>query len=39
MDASRTLFIDDAKQNIDGAQAAGLQTLWLQEGMLIENEL
>jgi glucose-1-phosphatase len=39
MDASRTLFIDDAIQNIEGAQAAGLQTLWLQAGMLIENEL
>ncbi len=39
MDVSRTLFIDDAIQNIDGAQAAGLQTLWLQEGMLIEDYL
>lgn len=37
MDANRTLFVDDAPQNIEGAQAAGLQTLWLQEGMLIEN--
>jgi len=30
LQASETLFIDDSKVNIDGAEAAGLQTIWLQ---------
>jgi FMN phosphatase YigB (HAD superfamily) len=37
--AGETLFIDDSYVNIEGAQKAGLQTLWLQNGMLIENVL
>ncbi len=28
-----TLFIDDLKENIDGAKKAGLQTFWLKDGM------
>lgn len=34
-----TLFIDDTFKNIEGAKAAGLQTLWLENGMLIEEAL
>lgn len=37
IDPSETLFIDDLKQNIDGASAAGLHTLHLEKGMLIET--
>jgi putative hydrolase of the HAD superfamily len=37
--AGETLFIDDTLKNIEGAQAAGLQTLWLQNQMLIEEAL
>jgi len=36
---SETLFVDDTLKNIDGAKAAGLQTLWLQNGMKIEEVL
>lgn len=28
-----TLFVDDLEKNIEGAQAAGLKTFWLKEGM------
>ena len=31
--AEETLFIDDAKVNIDGAQAIGLKTVYLEKGM------
>ncbi|WP_297092073.1 HAD family phosphatase [uncultured Draconibacterium sp.] len=30
---AETLFVDDLEKNIIGAQQAGLQTFWLQEGM------
>jgi FMN phosphatase YigB (HAD superfamily) len=30
LDAAETLFIDDTLKNIEGAQQAGLQTIWLQ---------
>jgi HAD superfamily hydrolase (TIGR01509 family) len=30
---SETLFVDDLEKNITAAKLAGLQTLWLQEGM------
>ncbi len=30
---AETLFIDDLKENIDGAKKAGLQTFWLKDGM------
>lgn len=29
LDASRTLFVDDTRENIEGAKALGLQTRWL----------
>ncbi len=34
---SETLFIDDSIQNIEAAQSVGLQTIFLQEGMGIED--
>lgn len=37
--AEETLFVDDSHANIIGAQEAGLQTLWLKDGMLIEEAL
>lgn len=37
--AEETLFVDDTPKNIAGAQAAGLQTLLLSPGLLLENEL
>jgi len=30
---AETLFVDDLEKNIRGAEAAGLKTFWLQEGM------
>lgn len=35
--AAETLFIDDTFKNIEGAKAVGLQTLWLENGQLIET--
>jgi putative hydrolase of the HAD superfamily len=35
--AAESLFVDDTIKNIEGAKAAGLQTLWLENGMLIEQ--
>ena len=32
-----TLFIDDFNENIEAAKTTGLQTLWLQPGMVIED--
>ncbi len=37
LESSHTLFIDDSIQNIEGAKEAGLQTIFLKEGMKIEN--
>ena len=34
---SETLFIDDSIQNIDAAKALGLQTIFLKEGMMLED--
>lgn len=34
---AETLFIDDTMKNIEGAEALGLQTIYLKEGMRIEN--
>lgn len=34
---SETLFIDDSIQNIEGAKAVGLQTIFLKDGMGIEE--
>lgn len=35
--ASETLFIDDSLQNINAAKALGLQTIFLEEGMKVED--
>ncbi|MBW0176637.1 HAD family phosphatase [Sediminibacterium sp.] len=32
-----TLFIDDTFKNINGAKEAGLQTLWLEPGMVLQE--
>lgn len=37
--AGETLFVDDTLKNVLGAQDAGLQTFWLEEGMLIEKAM
>lgn len=34
-----TLFIDDSPQHIEGAEKAGIQTIWLQKGMTIETDI
>jgi HAD superfamily hydrolase (TIGR01509 family) len=34
-----TLFIDDTYKNIEGAKAVNMQTLWLEPGMKLEEEL
>jgi putative hydrolase of the HAD superfamily len=34
--AEETLFIDDSKNNIEGADEAGLKTHWLKPGERIE---
>jgi putative hydrolase of the HAD superfamily len=34
---AKTLFIDDSIQNIEGAKAVGLQTILLENGMIIED--
>ena len=39
MQGNPCLFVDDTLKNIDGAATAGLQTLWLQNGMFIEDAL
>jgi epoxide hydrolase-like predicted phosphatase len=37
LNPSHTLFIDDSIQNIEGAKAVGLQTIFLKNGMKIED--
>lgn len=39
LDPAETIFVDDTLKNIEGAQAVGMPVLWLQPGMLIEEEL
>lgn len=34
-----TLFIDDSPQHIDTAKALGIQTIWLEKGMTIEDHI
>lgn len=38
-DPARTLFVDDSRQHIAGAQSAGVQTIWLEKGMTIEEHI
>ncbi len=37
LNPTETLFIDDTLKNITGAKEAGLQTLWLQPGMALQE--
>lgn len=37
--AEHTLFIDDSPQHIEGAKKAGIQTIWLEPGMTIEEHI
>jgi len=37
--AEHTLFIDDSPQHIEGAKKAGIQTIWLEKGMTIEEHI
>ena len=37
LNASKTLFIDDSIQHIEGAQSAGLQTMHLKDGLTIQE--
>ncbi len=39
IDPSKSLFIDDLKPNIEGAEKAGLKTFWLKDGMEITSVL
>ncbi|MCB0698480.1 MAG: HAD family phosphatase [Chitinophagaceae bacterium] len=34
-----TLFIDDSPQHVEGAEKAGIQSIWLQNGMTIEKDI
>lgn len=38
-DPSKTLFIDDSPQHIEGAKALGIQTIYLEKGMTIEKDI
>lgn len=38
-DPAHTLFVDDSRQHIAGAQSAGIQTIWLEPGMTIEEHI
>jgi FMN phosphatase YigB (HAD superfamily) len=37
LDPAQTLFIDDTISNIEGAQKAGLQTLFLSGGLTVQD--
>lgn len=39
LNPANTLLIDDTKTNTDAASQFGIQTIWLQEGMSIENDI
>lgn len=39
LQAEHTLFIDDSPQHIEGAKKAGIQTIWLEPGMTIEEHI
>lgn len=38
-DPAHTLFVDDSQQHIAGAQTAGIQTIWMEKGMTIEEHI
>lgn len=37
--AAHTLFIDDSPQHVEGAKKLGIQTIWLEKGMTIEEHI
>jgi FMN phosphatase YigB (HAD superfamily) len=37
--AEHTLFIDDSPQHVEAAKACGIQTIWLEKGMTIEEDI
>jgi HAD superfamily hydrolase (TIGR01509 family) len=37
--AEHTLFIDDSPQHVEGAKKLGIQTIWLEKGMTIEEDI
>ncbi len=39
LNPTETLFIDDSEQHINGATLAGIKTIWLTNGMTIENDI
>lgn len=39
LDAEKTLFIDDSPQHIEGAKTTGIQTIYLEPGMTIEEHI
>ncbi len=39
LDPAKTLFVDDSPQHIEGAKAAGIQTIFLEPGMTIEDHI
>lgn len=39
LDTAQTLFIDDSPQHIEAAKALGIQTIWLQKGMTMEDDI
>jgi glucose-1-phosphatase len=38
-DPAKTLFVDDSPQHIEGAKALGIQTIYLEKGMTIEEHI
>lgn len=39
LDPAKTLFVDDSPQHIEGAKALGIQTIYLEPGMTIEDHI
>lgn len=39
LEPQETLFIDDSPQHIEGAKKLGIQTIWLTNGMTIEDDI
>jgi FMN phosphatase YigB (HAD superfamily) len=39
LQAQHTLFIDDSPQHIEAAKTLGIQTVWLEQGMTIEEHI
>ncbi|RQO30514.1 hypothetical protein DBR32_13195 [Taibaiella sp. KBW10] len=38
-DPAYTLFLDDSKQHIEGAKSLGIQTIWMEPGMTMEETI